>query len=226
LPRNGHDDVVPRRLALALAAGLAALAAVAAAARADKIAFTAADQKTAHAIVLKAADLGAGWKGGAKKPDLSDSKLGCPSVKEKPPAIVATGAAETDFSNGPVDVDSEAEVVQSAAMVAADFHFATLPGIVDCMRRLAAKQFAGKTKLVSIARRSVTHVTPQTAGYRIVVDVKSGTKTVPILLDILFVGKGRTELSLMVAAPAAARRTVQAAETRLARLMASRTPAS
>jgi hypothetical protein len=216
---------VPRRAALALAAALAALAS-AAVARADKIAFTAADQKTAHAIVLKAADFGSGWKGGAKKPDLSDSKLACASIKEKPPAIVATGAAETDYSNGPVDVDSEAEVVQSAAMVAADFHFATLPGIVDCMRRLAAKQFAGKTKLVSIARRSVTHVTSQTAGYRMVVDVRSGAKTVPILLDILFVGKGRTELSLMVAAPAAARTTVEAAEIRLARLMASRTPAA
>jgi hypothetical protein len=215
---------VTRRLVPVLVA-LVALAA-AAAARADKIAFTAADQKTAHAIVLQKADLGTGWKGGAKKPDLSGSSIGCAGLKVNEPAIVATGAAETDFANGPVDVDSEAEVTQAPDMVAADFRFATQPGIVDCLRKVAPKQFGAKATVVSISRASLPHLTAHAGGFRVVVDVPTNGTKVRIDVDVLFVGKGRTELTLTMVAPDAVRTTLRASELKLLRLLASRTPAS
>jgi hypothetical protein len=215
---------VQRRLVLALAT-LAALVA-AAVARADKIAFNPADQKTAHAIVLRAADFGAGWKGGARKPDLSNSDLDCASLKGTQPSLVTTGAAETDFSNGPLDFESEAEVLRNAAMVRADFRAALQPGMNACLRQKLPKVFGKEGKLISLSRASLPRITSLVGGFRIVVDATARGATLRFDMDVLFVGKGRTELTLTTLAPDAARTIARGAELKFLRLMASRTPAS
>ena len=68
---------------------------VQAALAADKqpIRFNAADQAAAKAVTLKAADLGPGWKGGPKKPDLSQDDKCMTKVSD----LVITGAASSKF---------------------------------------------------------------------------------------------------------------------------------
>ena len=68
---------------------------VQAALAADKqpIRFNAADQAAAKAVTLKAADLGPGWKGGPKKPDLSQDDKCVTKVSD----LVITGAASSKF---------------------------------------------------------------------------------------------------------------------------------
>ena len=81
----------------------------------------AADQAAAKAATLKLSDFvaGTGWKGGAVKPDLtSDSK--CVS---KVSDLVITGDAKSDFNAAAaaMRITSETEVLESAAMVTADW---------------------------------------------------------------------------------------------------------
>jgi len=55
-----------------------------------------------------------------------------------------------------------------------------------------------------------------------VIAVQAPGRTVRVLADIVLAGRGRTELSLSVAGPAAAKTAISAAERRLARLLISR----
>lgn len=54
------------------------------------------------------------------------------------------------------------------------------------------------------------------------VDVKTSTATIPVMVDVVLVGRGRTEITLATTAPLVAQSVVSAAELRLARLLASR----
>src|ERR1043166_382511 len=56
----------------------------------------ATDQAAAKFALVRKADLGSGWTGGPKKPDLS-STMSCPGYAPKQSDLVVTGAAETDF---------------------------------------------------------------------------------------------------------------------------------
>jgi hypothetical protein len=57
------------------------------------------------------------------------------------------------------------------------------------------------------------------------VDVTASGKTVRVMIDTVVIGRGRTEIGLVTVAPYAARAPVEAAEARLAVLLAKRAPA-
>ena len=89
---------------LTIVSALACLVATTAVALADngnrqKIRFNAADQAAARAAVLRRSDLGSGadWKGGARKPDLTQTDP-CPNYNPKQSDLVLTGIAETQFT--------------------------------------------------------------------------------------------------------------------------------
>jgi hypothetical protein len=100
------------------------------------------------------------------------------------------------------------------------------PQVLPCLREVAARQAASQNmRLVSARWFSFPRVAPRTAAFRTLLDVTSGTATVRVLVDVVVLGKGRSELTLITTAPAAARPQVQAAEVRLARLLAARAAA-
>ena len=80
------------------------------------IRYNAADQAAAKAITLTKADLGAGWKGGQSKPELSNNT--CPTKRSD---LVLTGASEATFQSSGVLVTSQGLVLSSAAMVRMDW---------------------------------------------------------------------------------------------------------
>jgi hypothetical protein len=187
----------------------------------EKIAYTAVGQAKAKAEVLRQLDLGQGWAGGRKKPDVS-SALPC-SYKPKQDDLVLIGAAESDWRRPGLEIDSEAQVLRTADMVMRDWRRTILaPQVVPCLRHGFQKSLGSTGALVSFGRTSFPHVAKLTQGFRAVIKVKQGTSSVPIEIDVLGLGAGRNEITLTVTGLAAARKALRTGELRLARKLASR----
>ncbi len=213
-----------RRTGLALTLALPlALAASALAAERTPFKPDPADQAAAKAAVLQRADLGAGWRGGATKPDLS-TDTGCADWKPKQSDLLVTGAAASEFKATGLDIGSEVHVLQTAQMVQLDWQRTVVhPRTLSCLRRGLAQDLTDpQSKLVSVSKLPFPRLTAQTLAFRTLVDVTSNGSTVRVMFDFVAVGKGRSELALMTAAPYAGRTAVKAAEVRLARILLGR----
>jgi hypothetical protein len=190
----------------------------------QKIRFNAADQAAARVAVLRKSDLGSGtgWTGGARKPDLSATES-CPNYNPKQSDLVLTGAAETRFALGTLVFDSEAQVLETARMVRLDWRRSVLaPGVLSCLRSTMSKSTPAGTTVLSIQKLGFPHIAQYTAAFRLVIDVRSSGGTARLLVDVVLVGRGRTEIILTTSAPFAARVSVKAAEIRLARILVGR----
>jgi hypothetical protein len=209
-----------------VAAGVAASVAVASIADKEQIHLTNAGQAAARAAVLTKADLGAapGWTGGAKKPDLSSTPP-CPGFRPKQSDLVVNGAAETVFKQPAIQFDSEAQVLQTAHMVKLDWQRTVIaPQILPCLRIAVAKSAGTSAHVTSIRRTAFPRVATFTSAIRILLDVKPSGSTTPVtvFVDVVLVGRGRTEITLTTTAPLLASTAVRAAEIRLARILAGR----
>lgn len=189
----------------------------------EKIAYTAAGQAKAKAEVLRQTDLGQGWQGGSRKPDVS-SALPC-SYKPKQDDLVLIGAAETDWRKPGLEIDSEAQVLRTAGMVQRDWRRTILASqVVPCLRHGFQKSLGSTGTLVSFGRTAFPHVATLTQGFRAVIKVKEGSSTVPIEINVLALGAGRNEITLTLTGLAAARQALHTGELRLARRLAGRMP--
>jgi hypothetical protein len=209
-----------------VAAGVAASVAVASIADKEQIHLTNAGQAAARAAVLTKADLGTapGWTGGAKKPDLSSTPP-CPGFRPKQSDLVVNGAAETVFKQPAIQFDSEAQVLQTAHMVKLDWQRTVIaPQILPCLRIAVAKSAGTSAHVTSIRRTAFPRVATFTSAIRILLDVKTSGSTTPVtvFVDVVLVGRGRTEITLTTTAPLLASTAVRAAEIRLARILAAR----
>jgi hypothetical protein len=187
----------------------------------QKIELNAADQAAARAVVLRRSDLGAGWTGGRIKPDLT-SQVGCASYHPKVSDLVVTGAAASQFRGTGIALVNEVEIFRTAAMVDRDWRRSIVPAAVPCLRQTLTKGLGAQAKVLSFGRIPFPKVGTHSAAFRGIVAVSALGAKVRVLLDIVLVGKGRTEISLDATAPAAAARAVSAAERRLARKLAAR----
>jgi hypothetical protein len=187
----------------------------------QKVELNAADQAAARAVVLRRSDLGPGWTGGRVKPDLT-SQVSCASYHPKVSDLVVTGASESQFRGTGIVLANEVEVFRTAAMVERDWRRSIVPAAVPCLRRTLTKGLGTQAKVLSFGRIPFPKVGTHSAAFRGIVAVSALGQTVRVLLDIVLVGKGRTEISLDATAPAAAARAVSSAERRLARTLAAR----
>lgn len=187
--------------------------------------FNATDQAAARAAVLKKSDIGTatGWKGGVAKPDFSPSA--CTLHQPKVSDLLVTGAAASKWSyQGALSFHSETWVLQTAAMVKLDWQRTVAhPSLVPCFRQEFGTE--PSMKLVSIKRISLPKLAPLSRRYRILIDLTQQGETVRLLSDLILIGKGRMEISLLTIAPYADRQEVQAAEVRLARALVARAKA-
>jgi hypothetical protein len=211
---------VARRAGVAIALVVVAGAAASGTGK-EKIELNAADQAAARAVVLRRSDLGAGWTGGRIKPDLT-SQVSCASYHPKVSDLVVTGAAASQFRGTGIALVNEVEIFRTAAMVDRDWRRSIVPAAVPCLRAKLTQGLGGRAKVLSFRRIPFPRVTAHTAAFRGIVAVSALGQTVRVLLDIVLVGKGRTEISLDATAPAAATRVVSAAERRFARTLAAR----
>lgn len=188
----------------------------------EKIALTAAGNAQAKAEVVRRTDVGPGWKGGFKKPDLSSS-MPCTNYKPKQSDLVLIGVAETTFSSPPFAVDSEAQVLRTSSMVRRDWQRTILdPRVIPCLRQGFTKALGSSSKLVSFRRIAFPQVTPLTRAFRAVFKVNTQLGQVPVEIDFLAMGSGRNELTLTLSGPAAARASLHGTAVRQARRLAAR----
>jgi hypothetical protein len=204
-----------------------ALVLAASALAAEQVPFkaNAADQATAKAAVIQRTDLSAGWTGGATKPQTS-SDTGCADWQPKQSDLLLTGAAASTFTTKALQISSEVEVLQNAHMVRLDWQRTVIaPRTIGCIREGFAKTLNNsKSKVVSAGKLSFPRLTAQTMAFRVLIDVKSNGSTMRLIADVVVIGKGRNELSLVSTASYASRAPVKAIEIQLARILTARLP--
>lgn len=187
----------------------------------EQVRLTPAGKAAARAVVLKRADLGPlpDWVGGRKKPDRSSP--GCPNWHPKESDLVLTGDAETQWKRPGLVLDSEAQVLATPRMVLLDWKRTMRRQLLTCLGSLSAKATNGE-HLVSVRWLAFPRVVPHTRVIRLVIDVKRSTRTVRMMMDLLAMAQGRTEISLTTIAPLVEARALRPAEFRLANLLAYR----
>jgi hypothetical protein len=187
----------------------------------EQIKFNPADQAAARAVVIRRADLGSSWVGGPTKPDLSSGPT-CANYHPKVSDLVLTGAARTTFQRTGFEFDSQSGVLKTRRMVALDWKRSVLaPGAVSCLRRTIGKGLGSNASVVSFRKLPFPQLATYAALFRGVIAVTQG-KTVRVLTDLVLVGRSRTELTLTIVGPAAAKSALSAAERRLARALITR----
>lgn len=189
------------------------------------IRWKAADQAAARGVVLTKADLGAGWKGGARKVDQSP-EISCANFKPKLSDIVYTGAARTGFTHADgLSVGSEVTLAQTPRMVR--LHWKRVfghPNGLGCLRRTLVRDAAADgVRNVSVNRTPFPRVAPHTIRHRVIytVETRSGRR-IRMLFDQVGLGVGRWEISLLVGAPFSDRLAADVIEVGLAKLLVDR----
>jgi hypothetical protein len=215
---------VPRGVVLAVVVVVALVAAgavLAADPGKEKIARTPAGNARARAEVLHRSDLGKGWAGGFRKPVL-DSPLPC-SYRPKQSDLVLVGAAETTWHKQASEIESEAQVLRTAAMVRRDWRRTVIaPQVLPCLRQAFKDLLGSQGKSISVRRVAFPHLAPYTRAFRFSAEIDSGSGTVPIESDFVALGAGRSELSLTLSASGAHKAALRAETLRLARVLAHR----
>jgi hypothetical protein len=183
------------------------------------------DQAAARGAIVRRSDLRSGsWSGGPIAPDLKPEPT-CPNYHPKQSDLVLTGAAASNFLRSDRRaLGTNVKVLRTARMVSLDWRRQVMAaGVVACQRLLWGKSLGPGAKVVSFVRIRLPKMAKYAAEFRGFADVTVGTgKTVRLVVDGVRVSRGRSEISLVMLAPAAARRQVVADVRRLARLMVSR----
>ncbi len=212
------------RFALLLAVvGATAGAALAAGGERQQISFNAADQAAAGRAVARRSDFGQGaWAGGATKPDLSPEPT-CANYHPKQHDLVLTGAASSKWSDNGLEIDTQAQILRSKEMVAADWRRTVLaPAAIPCLRTHLVKSLGKGVTYVGFRRVLFAPVATNSRAYVLLVDVKTTTGKVRVALEIVLVARGRTEIAIISTAPNVAQKIVAQADTRLAQALVSR----
>ena len=188
----------------------------------EKIARTAAGDARARAEVLRRADFGKGWSGGFKKPDFS-SGFRC-SYKPKQSDLVLVGAARTTWHRpAAYEIDSEAQVLRTAAMVQRDWRRTVIaPQVLPCLRKTFTELLGSSGRLLSLRRTAFPHLTTYTRAFRVLATLGSGSNQERFESDIVALGADRNEVSLSLTAAGGNAAQLRAQELRLARALAHR----
>jgi len=191
----------------------------------ERVRLNAADQAAARAAVLRRGDLGSGWTGGARKAPPPSTVI-CPGYQPKQSDLVRTGAAEARFQHTGLVLQTDAQVLKTRTMVARDWQRSVAdPRSVTCLRHMLSKQLPSNERLVSFGRRAFPRLAKYSAAYRMLVRVHAQGQTVLVVVDLVTVGRSRTELTLTMSAPATARKALPAAEAQVARALLARVSA-
>ena len=187
------------------------------------------DQALARSIVLKGQDIGprSTWSGGLSAPSTSAPRT-CANFHATQSDLVITGDSQSDYAmaNG-VTYHDEAQVMQTSRMVKLDWQRNVAnPAALTCLKTFLAKSLPSGEHLASLMRLSVPRIATYAIGYRALIDQQAaGGQTVRTMLDVMFVGRNRTELTLETSAPYASHVATMQSELRLAHLLVARTPA-
>jgi hypothetical protein len=183
---------------------------------------TRAGTEAAAAIVIKRSDLPkAAWSGGQRNAEPTGGVPGC-KYQPKQKDLVVNGAAATDWRATGLEVYTESEVMATSGMVAKDFQRSFAPEIFPCIRNAYLKGLPAHARFVSFGDLTFPKLAQYQRVLRFEFEFKTKSRTVAYDFDVVLIGKGRTEISLAITAPAAA--PVAALDLRLAHILLARVP--
>jgi hypothetical protein len=96
------------------------------------------------------------------------------------------------------------------------------PRAIACLRGAVTRGLTSSERLVSFRRLPFPRLATYATAYRALIDVSVQGTHARVLADLVLVGKSRTEVTLMLAAPASAGASIAAADVRLARSLLAR----
>jgi hypothetical protein len=192
--------------ALLLALGLPALAL--AGHQEPKRQISAADERKAASVVLKRADLAAGWKKLPSAPP-DTSHVDCPGYQPSEADLVLTGDAESDFEHrdGFPTLYSFSDVYKTPADARRSWARGVKPALAACMAKLMKdsieEEEGVQAKVLSTGRIAFPRYSPLTAAYRAVLRVtvteNGETTTFPLTMHLVALSKGRGQAGLITA---------------------------
>jgi hypothetical protein len=210
------------------AALVVASAALAADSTDPKVELSKADQALAAKLVLKFTDVGAAWSGGAEKPTSLKIPV-CPSNQPNNSDLTITGHAESrlNLQTAATQVDTDVLIFKNAKQVAKLVsRVIESPSLSDCLRYDLIKSVGGQgVTIVGVSQVPVAKAGEHSALYRVTLSVKSGSKTVPVYSDFLYVSQGRAQYFVNIVAPGAIKSELPALENRIAKRLASKAKA-
>jgi hypothetical protein len=216
-------------LAASLLAGM--IATVAAAARDPwdpRTKIRTADQAKAKATLLTRDDLGAAWSGGPRNP-ISFKAPTCPAQRPNDGDLTITGHAESVFSNGNggIQIDSDVEMFPTEAQAKARFVRFMQAKLFSCLKYDLAKSLGGVTGMTFLkpTRVDLPKVAERMGAFRVPILVKSGSQTVTVDADFIFLGVGRAQIYVNVIAPSVQEEQLPGFELRVAKLLVKRASA-
>ena len=185
------------------------------------------DQAKAVAVVLTQADLGAAWTGGLRKPTSLKAPT-CPAQRPNDGDLTLTAHAESVFNNGNggIQVNSDVEVFATAKQAKARFVRFMQPKLATCLKYDLSKSVGGSgLTFLKVTRLDFPKLAERTAAFRVPIAVKSGSGTVTVDADFLFLGSGRSQIYVAVIAPSVQEPQLRGFELQLAKLLVKRAPA-
>jgi hypothetical protein len=210
-------------LAMLFIAAVAAGAAIAAGGEREQIHLTTADQAAAKRVVAARADLGSGsWVGGLRKPDLSSTPA-CANFHPKQSDLVLTGGAKSEWADQGVELQTEAMILKTREMVAADWRRTVLAqGAQPCLGTRLFKQLGAGLTFVSFRRVIFAPVATNAQAFLMLVDVKTNTGKVRVAVEFVTIAQGRTELTLISIVQNAVQKIVGQIDAQIARALVAR----
>jgi len=200
----------------------AMLAGAAAAATGDPVKrHTAADMAKARSVVLRRADLPAGWTRDTS-PD-TDERIRCSYFHPDESDLVETGYAEGSFGRRADFAGSDATVYRTTADARASWARNTGAGLPRCFADFFRKGLAKEglnARVVRAAKVAFPALAPRTGAWHVALVATSQGVAVPIAIDLVALGRGRIVSTLGLIRVGAANRPAEL--RRLAGLLATR----
>ena len=181
--------------------------------------FTKADNARARAMLVKRADLPAGFQ-----PQLSsgvDPHTDCAaSVGEAD--LTLTGDAEgPQLALGLLFVSSAAQVYKSVADASASWRRATSAAGTRCATELLRREFAKQgVDLVSLRKVAFPRISERSLAYRVTLSATTAQGKVPVYVDLVAMTRSRAQATVIVGSALVPPQ--KAEELRLARIVAGR----
>lgn len=172
------------------------LAAPALADSGPKKAYTAADQARAKAIVLRQADLPAGWK--SEPASGGGGNLTCPGFQPKQSDLTKTGHADSSFTRpgGLVFTASTVGIFESVAQAQASWDRVVRPGLLGCLASFVANAKT-KASVVSQGTLAFPALSDRAAAFRVVAAIKAQSATFKAYVDVVLEGSGRADVAMI-----------------------------
>jgi len=169
---------------------------------------TAADTKLAKTLALRQSDFAVGWRPAPPDPNPPS----CPAGPDES-SLVQTAQIDPTFiwKDGVTNIGSEVDIFRTAAMAETDWGLSTLDLFKTCLLWSARGELPHSTVRVVSAKRlpKPAATAERSLHYRLVFSIAHAGTTVPVVSDVIALGRGRETVvlhsfSIRTALPASA----------------------